>query len=98
KSYVPEVHHFLKDEADTKIYLPNHGSILEEASNKKSYGPEVHRFQREGADAANYLPEGRSIREDASDIKIHTLDVTTLSPLCSKQDEKTRKRRSIILK
>src|SRR5699024_11713983 len=98
KSYVPEVHYFLKDEADTKIYLPNHGSIFEEASDKKSYVPEVHHFLKDEADTANYLPEVRSILEEASDIKIHNLDATTLSLFCSKQDEKTWKRSSIILK
>src|SRR5699024_1839333 len=98
KSYLPEVHHFLKDEADTVIYLPDHGSIFEEASDKKSYVPEVHHFQRDEADTTIYLPEVRSILEGASNIKIHTLDAAPLSLFCSKQDEKTQKRRSMILK
>ena len=98
KSYVPELHRFLKDEADTVIYLPELGDILKEASDKKSYVPEVHHFQRDEADTTIYLPEVRSILEGASNIKIHTLDAAPLSLFCSKQDEKTQKRRSMILK
>ena len=52
------------------IYLPELGSILEEASDKKSYVPEVHRFQRDEADTANYLPEVHSILEEASNKKV----------------------------
>src|SRR5699024_135120 len=55
KSYLPEVHRFLKDEADIKIYLPDHGDILEEASDKKSYVPELHHFPRDGANTVIYL-------------------------------------------
>ena len=51
------------------IYLPDHGSILEEASDKKSYVPEVHHFLKDEADTVIYLPELGDILKEASDKK-----------------------------